>query len=224
MNAKDHVLVLNISRYDDYKNIVQCWTRQSGMQSFYVRTGNGAKSSRRRILFKPAQWLEIQYVEKPRQLPVATSVSRLYVYRSLPGDLRKTAVIYLITDLLRQTQKWQNADPAFFDWTFEEIRRFDQAPFQPDFHLHFLLRLSDQLGISPLKSQNGTIFDSAIKDYSSPGMNEQEARLLEQFFHRGKTASRKERQALLDIWLRYFQYHIEGFKPPGVIKIYNEIF
>ncbi len=226
MNRKDLALVLKTTRYDDNKNIAECWTRENGTRSFYVRTG--AQNSRRKILFKPAQWLEIQYIEKPRRLPVATSVSRLYLYRNLPGDLRKTAVIYFITDILRQTQKYQNPDPAFFDYTFKQIRLFDQTPFKPDFHLHFLIQLAKQSGISPFTSQNGTIFDniSAEKDKLSSfnGMEELDIKLMENFIRNGKTRSRDERKSLLNGWLHFFKYHFENFKTPEVIRIYNEIF
>ncbi len=215
---KDIVLVLRNFRYRDNRFIIDVFSKKEGKISLGFTASKRAGSASKRILLRPPNWVEIEYLKSARFHPKITGVRPVWVYRSLHSDLRKSAVALFITEVLHHIL---NApDIKLFDNLLLMFKNLDEKNFNPDFHLMFLKEITAYSGIWPGDQENGIIFAfEKIKP-----LTRKEKQVLQHFLRFGTTSSREERRLTLKLWLDYLAYHLEGFRYPKSLEIYNEVF
>ncbi len=215
---KDIVLILKTLRYKDNQYIVDIFSRNHGKTSLGFITSKNRKKDKKRILIRPPNWLEIEYVQSIKFYPKITSATPLFVYQSLFTDMRKSAIALFMTEILRNTVS--APDNNLFDFIKRTFWALDREAYFPDFHLHFLKNLTFFLGILPEEKENGIIFafNKVVK------LNKEERKILEKFLISGKTEKKYERQKLTKFWINYLTFHLDNFHPPESLKIYHQVF
>jgi DNA repair protein RecO (recombination protein O) len=213
----DHILVLRQFRYADNAYIVDAFAREAGKISFSLRT-SARKKSKERIRLQPPNFVEVEYLESVKFHPRIIQSHLLSIYREIPFDLRKTAVSVFITEIL-QTLIGDEKDRDLFQKLYDFFEKLDRNPFNPDFHLEFLKFLTAHAGILPGEDKKGMFFA-----YENPGEKNFSLDNLHKYWKEGKTGGREQRRRILEEWLQYFAWHVEGFRKPQSLKVYDNIF
>ena len=105
-----------------------------------------------------------------------------------------------------------------------------------NFHLLFLLNITKHLGFYPNNSNNDYDYFNLYEGKFQKGQNDlyvisgQNVRLLKQLmqtkFDEINTIklNSNQRQSFLDTILLYFELHLEGFKKPKSLQLFNQVF
>jgi len=210
-----HIIVLHRFPYRDNRYLVEALTPTEGKTAFSVQRTRTNKALFAKL--QPARLLEVEYTDSPRFHPRIHRAVYMPVYRSVPFDMRKTAVAALMAEILRQTVR--GGDPELYLTARNAFIELDTAPYHPDFHLHFLQNITRKLGIFPEENKKGIIFASLPDGTSRTEME----KILHRFLQTGTTRNYRERQLLTGAWLAYLQSQIENFRIPHSYRIFSQI-
>ena len=163
MDDKTEGIVLQSVRYGDTSLIVKVFTRAMGLKSYMVKgaLNHGAKS--RVALFQPLNI--IQYVEagKPNKsaLGYMKDVQMALLYHSIPFEMKKSAILMYVSELLTKIITDQEANEALFDFIVRSLQWLDLTEQDyANFPLYFTLELTRHLGFYPKANhKDGSFFD-----------------------------------------------------------------
>jgi DNA repair protein RecO (recombination protein O) len=215
---KDRVLVIRNFRYTDNRHIIDVFSERKGKFSYAFAASKSKRNTSLRILLRPPNWLEIEYLASAKFHPRIVNAVPLISYGSLFSDLRKSAVAIFMSEIISNVIS--APDEPFFAFLINTFEALDKKDFSPDFHIGFLSDITRYLGIQPGGGENGIIF--AFE--SIVNLDREDKESLINFVREGKTKNRDERQRLTKLWLRYLAWHLEQFKMPESLKIYAEVF
>jgi len=212
----DNIIVLREIKYKDDYSLYEVFSEHHGKTTYGFRHTKSKKGQAVRLKLRPSYLLEVEYLQSSRFYPRIVSASYRVLYRSIPFDLRKTAIATFMTEILQTVVR--GTDPSLFRETEKEFVRLDAGIYHPDFHLHFLKNLAFRLGILPPEPEKGIIF--AFENAGNTVKTEESVR---HFFQTGKTRNKEERKLLTEWWLQYMAYHTEDFRFPRSHEIFSEI-
>ncbi|NPA43832.1 MAG: hypothetical protein GXO27_07375 [Chlorobi bacterium] len=213
----DRILVLRRFPYKDSHYIVDALTARSGKVSFSYRRGKSKALRHTALKLRPPRLLEIEYVRSPRFYPRITQAAYMPLYRSLDSDLRKTAVAFFMTEILRHVAR--DTDPALFELAARHMLTLDREPFDPDFHLRFLEEITRHLGIMPSDVQKGIVFATPSRGKDRKAVEE----AMDYYVRHGRAGHLARRRLLTEAWLDYLTYHIDHFHIPGSHLIFSTV-
>lgn len=163
MDDKIEGIVLQSLRYGDSSLIVKVLTRNHGLRSYMVKGAFNRTSKNRVALFQNLNM--IRYVEvghtKSAALGYLRDVELGYVYQSLPMDIRKSAIMMYVSELLSKTITEQETNEPLYDFVARSLQWLDlvEADYA-NFPLFFTLELTRHLGFYPKSNaQEGFCFD-----------------------------------------------------------------
>ncbi len=138
-------------------------------------------------------------------------------FQSIPFNATKSIIAMFLSELLVKCLKEESANPEKFNFLLEQIALFDQLKESvQDFHISFMIKLSSFLGFAPNK----------VEDFISVGMrlNGDQIKNLNKLFELDKMPQRgEERSQLLDLLIKYYQYHIDNFGAFKSINVLREV-
>lgn len=151
MLHKTRGIVLKTTPYSESSVVVQIFTEKFGIQSYMI---NGIKKPRAKIRMNMLQSLHLVDLVVYHKANIGIQrISELLpspVFRSIPYDLIKSAMIIFLNEVLYKSIRQQNADEYLFNYIFSSLCWVDEcAVANPSFHLAFLLKLSRFLGFAP---------------------------------------------------------------------------
>ena len=225
MLLNTNAIVLSALKYKDSSLIVSCYTRELGVQSYILHHIFKAKKGKLNpAYFQLLTQLEIQTNYKSNQsLHKITEVKLHHTYTSLHTNVYKSSVSIFMAEVLQNVLKEEEKNTELYHFLETSLLWYDLNDFNANFHLAFLLKLSQYLGIHPdpntlhlnffrhnmdnhkihvLKNLLGIHFD----DLNSIKINAQ------------------IRQDILSEILHYFSVHLGAFKKPKSLKILHDIF
>jgi len=214
----DRIIVLRQFPYKDNRRIVEAFTESSGRKSFGLHVGKSKASASRRSVLRPPNLVEIEFTESSRFHPRITSAAWVHPYKSVYFDMRKTATALFMAEILLNVSS--APEPELFKTAWDMFVRLDEEDYRPDFHLEFLRRFTELMGILPPEWEKGTIFDASFSVKPVKNIREMFAYYIEH----GRTRNRHDRYALTRGWLDYLSYHLENFRTPASFRIYHRIF
>lgn len=231
MLHKTRGIVFKTTDYSESSVVVQIFTEKFGLQSYLV---NGVKKPRAKIsnnMLQPLHLVDMVVYHKP-----AGNIQRIAELKnspqllSIPYDIIKSCLAMFLNEVLYKAVKQQTPDEAVFDFIFHAIEFLDNATLGiANFHLVFLMRLTQYLGFYPhseginnanyFDMKNG-VFSNYRPDslsYLSPPHTKNFQLLLQSSFSTISSIrlSNDERRYLINKLLEYYAMHIEGF---GYIK------
>lgn len=233
-------IVLHSFKYGDSGIIARVLTRELGLQSYLVRGVRKSKSRTKAILFQPLTPLDMTVYQKKEGLQHIKEVRCDYPFQTIGSDIRKSAITVFLSEVLLKVFSLQQSQAHTFDYVYESIVALDrtQSPLA-DFHILFLIRLTQHLGFSPGKNYS----DSSTPYFNlkeglyqkEPGstqefLDKEESRL---FFtldtlnslHNNKVHITPDiRKNLLQKTLSYYRFHMDGFKEVKSLKVLETVF
>ena len=231
-------IVISAIKYSEADLIVKCFTKSSGLKSYLLRNILKSKKGKlRTAMFQPLMQLEIEANHKDKgTLETIREAKVAYQYRNLHTDITKTALVFFISDMLRSTIIEEEENSFLFDYLTTAITWLDTHDTIANFHLLFLLKLTQYLGFYPDETHleyeyfnliEGTFESSEINIYCQNG---KQIKILKELLGiKFDTLpeiklNQKQRSDFLTMLLQYYELHLHGFKKPRSLAVLNSIF
>lgn len=231
-------IVFSALRYGEADLIVKCFTLQSGLKTYLLR--RVLKSKRGKLkssLFQPLTQLEIVASHKDRGSMESMREAKIMVpYKTLHTNMIKSSVVFFLAEMLRNSVVEEETNPNLFHFLESSLTWFDDHEVTGNFHLLFLLKLTQYLGFYPDDSQvdkpvfdllDGTFQPVETNNYCISGENlEILKQLLGTDFDTlsGIRLNQTSRSGVLLMLLEYYQLHLQGFRKPISLSVLNEIY
>lgn len=229
-------IVLRKTPYSSSSAIVSFYTRKFGQAAFMVR-GLGKKGGKSAIL-EPLTQVEISCNYKPSsQVQSLRSLSLVSPQNTKNNHPFKGAVSLFLCEILNKTLQEESPDEELYGFISSALKNFEMQEYSPDFHLVFLMKLSEYFGFYPMgsASSNTPYFDLldgtfvGDKNQSIQMLNLEESKIMNLVTAASngeielKLSSQERRVALHNI-VEYYQIHMEGMGKVKSLRILAELF
>ena len=219
-----HAIALRTVKVNDSKSILSAWSAELGRLSLVMPAGGGKESRRRRALTMPLSCFEgVVDVRPTVDLHTIRDMRACEPLTSLSAHPVRSAVAMFLAEVLGVVLRDSQPDSTLWQFLQMSVSTLDRAEGRSlaNFHLVFLVRLGQFLGIYPDTSTwaEGRVFDmrDAVFRDSAPGHSEYieaaparavRALALVDYESMGRLAfTRHERGEALDAILRYYALH-----------------
>ena len=225
MQVNTSAIVLSAIKYKDSSLIVSCYTKEIGVQSYILHhIFNARKAKINPAYFQLLTQLEIQTNYKHNQsLHKITEVKLLHSYNSIHSNIYKSTVSMFIAEVLQNILKEEEKNEELYDFLEASLLWYDLNNFNANFHLIFLLKISQYLGIYPDKETlNMNFFKHEKTNFKINILNELLGINFDSLYSIKINA--QMRQNILNEILDYFSNHLGYFKKPKSLKVLHDIF
>lgn len=239
MLYKTRGIVFKSTDYSESSLVVLVFTEKFGMQSYMV---NGAKKPRAKIrqnMFQPLQLLEMVVYHKPSgNMQRIKELKNSPAFLQIPFNVSKSSIVFFLNEVLFKAVKQQDEDNALFGFVFHGIELLDSLEDGlSNFHLFFLLRLTQFLGFYPHQGDgaNADYFDLQTGSFSrvapphtfvlQPPDTGYWSMLLRGSFETLGNISipAPRRRVLLEKVLDYYRLHVDGFSEVKSHHVLEEV-
>lgn len=231
-------IVISALKYGEADLIVKAYTYSDGLKTYMLKgVLKSRKGKFKASLFQPLSQLEIVAKHRGKGTMEYLQDARMaHHYQSLHTDMVKSAVIMFLSEVLRNSIQEEETNQELFNFLEESFINLDQATQVANFHLLFLLKLSRFLGFFPDASQKDLPYFNLLEgnfqqintnEYCIEGENVEVLKgLLGMHFDELSRIklSQSNRKNFLNMLLLYYELHVEGFKNPRSLLVFNEIF
>lgn len=237
MLHKSRGIVLKSIRYKEADLITKLFTLEHGVISFHLR---GILKSRRNHLkssfFLPFSILEIDYrYKESKSLQYIKEVKQDIVLSSIHFEISKNAIVCFLAEILNDIVPDKQTDEKLFFFLKNAIQQLDQHKDYTLFTHHFLIALTQFLGCPPNIKDKNLLFFSLQTGCFTPLNTHKEfhietpeidifKQLLGMNFDETLRCQKKIRQHLLHQLIKYYHFHVNGFKKPKSITVLEEVF
>jgi len=232
--------VLHHLKYGDTSLILHVFTQKYGRSSFIVK---GIRQKRSRFapgIMQPLSSVNIDfYYKENKDLHLVKDISTHLNFYHFPYDMKKSSQAMFLAEVLYKCLQTQDRDEDLYSFLLHSLEYFDSnTGAQPNFHLHFLIKLTRYLGISPFAASNtdNHIFDIQEGAFSNrmPGhsnfFDRNNTILLQNFLEGNYENSTKillkkdERNAFLNEVLKFYSYHHSNMENIKSLEVLKQIF
>ncbi|MEP7195579.1 MAG: DNA repair protein RecO [Saprospiraceae bacterium] len=230
-------IVFRTVKFKESSLIIDLYTEEKGLHSFFMNSVFNSKTSRLSSLFQIGNLVElVAYYSEKKDLHRIKEVNPDYLYTSIPNTIFKSAISTFIIELCRHSIKDQQGNAELFQFIRRCLILLDrQEVVDANFHLKFMIRLCNFLGLQPQNNfseinnsfdlLNAVFVPYELKDSHCilPDQSEQLSKLMQDAYSSEKTleVNYEDRNKLLNILLQYYKIHVDHFgelKSPGVYK------
>jgi len=218
-------IVLSALKYKDSSLIVSCYTKELGVQSYILH--HIFKSKKEKLnpaYFQPLTQIEIQTSYKPSQtLHKINEVKLQHSYLTLHTNIYKSTVSMFLAEVLQNVLKEEEKNSELYHFLEATFLWYDLHDFNANFHVLFLLKLSQHLGIYP-------DIDTLQLNFFNYEKDTRKINVLKNFLGTNFDTldtikiNVQMRQDTLSEILHYFSVHLGDFKQPKSLKILHDIF
>ncbi|MCB0382302.1 MAG: DNA repair protein RecO [Psychroserpens sp.] len=238
MLNKNKAIVISKVRYRDNDLIVKCFTKQKGLVSYLIRGAlKSKKGTSKAVYFQLLSQLQIEENFRANQtLQYIKEVKIDSIYQTIHTNVFKTSIAMFLAEVLSTVLKEEEQNLPLYDYLEVTFKWLDYQDEFANFHLLFLLNLTQYLGFYPESTHedasyfnlsNGLFEHQKSDIYSVSGENlTLLKRLLGMNFDELNTIkiSSKQRQSFLTMLLLYFELHLGSFKKPKSLQVFNQVF
>jgi DNA repair protein RecO (recombination protein O) len=184
-------------------------------------------------LFLPLSLIEIvaNHAEKhkmirPKELRISKPLQQIY------NDFRKSSILQFLNEIIYKSIKEEEPNPDLFSFLSDAIISLDKSEESvANYHLHFLIKLSQFLGFYPMGKydlatrffnlQEG-VFTNEKSNYS---LDENMSKLLHNCLSESfELIKNKEiRRSLTEKIVQFYEFHIPGFGNVKSIAVLHDI-
>ena len=238
MRVTTEALVLHSLRYGDADLVIKLYTRSSGVRSYLVRNAFKRKRSSLKVaLFQPLSQLQVLAIHRDKgTLERLVEAKSVYAYTTLATDVIKTSITLFLSEVLNEAIKEEEANEPLFDFLSYAFKTLDKAQSYANFHIVFLLELTKYLGFYPdittidhpvFSLEDGIFGSSFSKDLlvKSPEVDYFKMLLGIKFDDFPELQMPKMiRNVILSTLITYFELHLQSFRKPKSLAVFNDIF
>ena len=223
---KTRAIVLKTIKYGDNSLIAKLLTDNNGLQSFMIKGAFNKSAKIRAALFQPLTLLDVVSAKSHGELGYLKEATVEHSYKSIPFDIKKSAIVLFISELISKTIQEGQADINLFTFTHRALTHLDDMDCScADFPLKFAIGLSWHLGFAPNINnyKQGLIFDleeGGFVHNSANAIYIIDNQYCDSFYKLCKNdvlddeelhIRNHERRQLLEYVITYFKLHVSGF-------------
>jgi DNA repair protein RecO (recombination protein O) len=228
-------------KYTDSAIIIDAYTLDKGLRSYIVKGIKAKSSDKKPPYFQLFSMLDIvAYDGHEDKLCYLKSAHPYHHYKNIHSNIFKSSIGLFMIEICRNTIKEKEANSDLYYFLSEQFVLLDETnQSYADFHLKFLIELSKYLGFYPhsetFTSEQPCIFNlkegvfqdtHSFNEYTiEPSLSQSIHKLIvctNDALH-SINFNYAVRQQVLDVLLKYYQYHIEGFKPSKSLEIWRTV-
>ena len=239
MDCSTNAIVLKAIKYGETSLIINIYTELSGLQTLIVK---GVRTHSKKKLFTMGMFqnlniLKVNFTRKKQiGIGILKSAKVIHALSYQGTDIVKSAISIFSAELLNNSIKEEEKNEALYNFLVQSIRWLDDIEKPANFTIGFMIELTKFLGIYPDTTDidkkyfdlvNGVFTNNNSSKGCYAGRN---IFVLKKFLGmkfdvvESVYTNRTERMELLDIIVKYYQTHIQGFKPPNTLNILHEVF
>lgn len=150
-------IVLHCIKYGDNSIIATIYTKEWGRQAYMINISRNRRSQNKQGILQPLFFLNfVAYQKDTREIQQIKELKNQPVYQSIPFDVVKSAQIIFLSEMLYKILREQESSPDTFSFIQNSLLYYDltESP-AANFHLWFLLRLTEYTGIMPDTMKTG---------------------------------------------------------------------
>ena len=239
MFNQSKAIVLHSIKYGETSLIVNCFLYDLGLKSFMIKGVLNSKNKKfSKSYFLPLSILCITYsIKTNKDLGYITEAKPAQIYTSLHIDLFKSSVVVFIGELLTSVLKESpGSNQQLFQYLEYSLTWFDRSNKVSNFHLKVLIDLTKFIGFYPnIKEESHAFFDlnsgtslevKPSKYYIQNLELKKFKELLGMTFEDLNTMKLNNvlKAKMLSIMIDYYSLHLQMFKSPKSIPVFNEVF
>lgn len=238
MHVKTKAIVINAIRYSEADLIVKMYTEQMGSASYMVKGVLKSKRGKLRAsFFQKGSFLEIDAIhsEKKRLYTLKDVKPQLH-FKSLHSNIIKSSILSFLFEIINQVLIDQEPDEDLYRFFHKAILWLDNNDEVALFPISFLIKFTAFLGCFPDESSMNlpafNIESGNFVTYSN-GSFSVSNELLDDFklllgteFDKLKELSivKHQRKELLKMVLKYYSFHVAGYKEPKSLIVLEQLF
>ena len=238
MLVQTNAIVLHSIKYNDSSLIAHCYTEKRGLQSFLLKGILSSKKGKiRKAHFQPLTLLELQFLHKNKGgLNFIKELKVEQPYQSIYTSIEKNTIALFLSEILYKSLREEEANPLLFEYLKNAFLWLDSHKNSANFHLLFLIKLTQFLGFYPnLEENQGDYFNlesgcfsphQPIAHYITGNTANVLRQLLGMNFANDNLPklNQQSRQDLLNALVQYFELHLHGFSKPKSLEILHQIY
>ena len=214
-------IVFSSIKYGDTSLIVRCFTLKEGLKTYLIK---GVLSAKRRKIkpayFQPLTQLQLVAIHNNKgNLNSIKEVHVLYPYKNMYANVFKQTIVLFLSEMVSNAIQEEEENASLYHYLENAFSWLDSNNEVSNFHLLFLLNLTQFLGVYPDLSgsdkEGFNLMEGSFVEFTSEkevifGNNlVQFKKLLGINFDtiNGVLFNKKERQQVLRIIIRYFELH-----------------
>ncbi len=231
-------IVIQSIRYGEADLIVSLFTKTDGLRSYMQRGVLKSKKGKiRSSFFQPLMLLEIEASHKNKGTLERIKDARVLThFNTLHTDFVKSTLVFFISDILKSSIQEEEANTDLFEYLQTTILWLDSNQKIGNFHITFLIKLTQFLGFFPdvshidyacFNMQEGVFQPADTNIYCVQGEHVSKFKeFLGTTFEDSMDIilSKNVRSEILTMLLVYFELHLHGFKKPKSLSVLREIF
>lgn len=238
MISTSKAIVLKTIKYGDTSLIIHVFTKEHGKIAFIVKGARKVKTKIKANIIQPLSILEIQYrLNSKKEIQLLTEARLLYIYKSIPVDMVKTAMALYLLELINRSIRSKEENTGLFTFLYQFLLALDDVSNYSNWHFIFMLECTKYLGFYPQNnySEDKCHFDPELGIF-------EELKVVS--FQFDKSVSLALSQLLFsDLWQahllqipkptakkllseleRFFGLHVPNFSEIRSLEVYRQVF
>ena len=237
MLTNSEAIILGYINYSETSVILKTYTKNYGFKSFIVR---GIRSKKRKKItlgqLQPLTILDIEFNNNSTKLSYLKTIKIIEPYTSINNDIIKINICLFLAEFLSKILKIDLKNEPLFEFVKQSLLWFDNSNKVSNFHLLFILKLSDYLGVMPKYSSEKSLYfdiENGIFTNAPMSSNYIKDRVVKDLqdilgikfdYNNEIMINVNQRKDMLNFLISYYEYHVPGFKRPKSVDILNEVF
>lgn len=239
MQIKTKAFVISSIRYSEADLIVKCFTQEKGLVSYMLKGIRKSKKGKLKMsMFQTLSLLELDANHREhKNLQYIKEAKVIKPYKTLHTNIYKSTIIMYLAEVLKDCIQEEEQNEMLFQFLEQEFMYLDDSEQFKNFHLHFIVKLSQFLGFYPDKNSiDFPYFDMIngvfqLKDENRYSFQNYNVELLKQLMQmqsyqdaEALKLNQNRRQEFLDFMMLYYELHLQGFKKPKSLDILKQMF
>jgi DNA repair protein RecO (recombination protein O) len=239
MQIKSKAIVLSTIKYGEADLIARCFTFDKGLVSYMLKGIRKSKRGKLRVsMFQQLSLLEIEAFHKEnKSLQYLKEVRPYHSYKSLQTNIYKSTIVMFLAEVLKSCIQEEEQNKNLFYFLEDSFLHLDKSESIKNFHLHFIVKLTQFLGFYPdNQSVDFQFFDMLngvfqLKEINSYTFNNYNSELLKQLMAIDSydendriKLNQDSRNSFLDFMMLYYELQLQGFRKPKSLEILQQIF
>lgn len=238
MIVSTKAIVFSAIKYSEADLIATCFTEEAGLKTYMLR--NILKSKKGKLkasYFQPLTQLELVANHKDRgNMEYLREAKVFYPYKSLHTNVVKSSLVMFLAEMLKNCIREEEKNIGLYKFLESSLIWLDENDHIANFHIYFLLELSNYLGFYPDASMSQLPFFNVLEgNFQARDTDDYclEGSYIEDFkgFFKVEletlsiiSLTKKNQQDILNLILSYYQLHIQGYRKPKSLAVLTQIF
>jgi DNA repair protein RecO (recombination protein O) len=220
MLHKTQGVVFRFTNYSETSIIVNIFTAAFGLQSYIVNGARGKTGKGKIALYQPLTLLDlVVYHRENASILRIKEVKCIHPYQSITSDFRKSTIALFLNEIVNKTVKDQSHARELCEFLIQSFTHFDlQQTNIENFHLIFLIRLSQHLGFRPTELAELMGGNFAL---------DEEQKILTQLLTSNYSdviaMTNSQRRNILDLLIRFYVSHSDNFGELKSLPVVREL-